>query len=191
MAYKRASAKERYRPKSGRLLDQVREVIRYHHYAYKTEQAYVRWIVRYIRFNDTQHPLEMGKHEIERFLSHLALNRNVTASTQNQALNAILFLYREVLDRPIDDRIEAARSRKGRSLPTVLSRAEVKRLIEHTSNDYYRLITHYTAPLRGRSAGTRGGPAARARSRFRQPAAGGTQQQGQQGSLYAVTGTHS
>ena len=80
-------------PKFGRLLDQVREVMRFHHYSLSTEKSYIHWILRYIRFNNRQHPKDMGKSEIERFLSHLAMNRDVSASTQNQALNAILFLY--------------------------------------------------------------------------------------------------
>lgn len=129
MPYKRAKIKEKYKPQASRLLDQLREVLRYHHYSIRTEEAYVKWVVRYIRFNNTRHPREMGKPEIERFLSHLAINRNVAAATQNQALNAILFLYREVLDISLDEKIEAARSRKPKRLPTVLSRDEVARLL--------------------------------------------------------------
>ncbi len=74
---------------SERLMDQVREVLRYHHYAIRTEQTYVNWILQFIRFNGIRHPMEMGKPEIEQFLSHLAMNRNVAPSTQNQAMNAI------------------------------------------------------------------------------------------------------
>ncbi len=96
MAYKREHVKGKFRPKSGKLLDQVREVMRYHHYAIRTEQTYVKWILDYIRFNGTRHPREMGKPEIERFLSHLAVNRNVASSTQNQALNAILLGHADV-----------------------------------------------------------------------------------------------
>ncbi len=70
-------------------MDQVREVLRYHHYAIRTEQTYVNWILQFIRFNGIRHPMEMGKPEIEQFLSHLAMNRNVAPSTQNQAMNAI------------------------------------------------------------------------------------------------------
>jgi site-specific recombinase XerD len=112
LAYKREYVKERFRPKPGKLLDQVREVMRYHHYAIRTEQTYVKWMLDYIRFNGTRHPREMGKPEIERFLSHLAVNRNVAPSTQNQALNAILFLYKHVLDMPLNDYIDATRSKK-------------------------------------------------------------------------------
>jgi integron integrase len=106
-------------------------VLRYHHYAIRTEEAYLRWIVQYIKFNGTRHPKEMGKAEIERFLSSLAVDRHVAAATQNQALNAILFLYREVLQLPLDEKIEATRSRKKKRLPTVLSRDEVRRLLSN------------------------------------------------------------
>ena len=129
MPAKRARAQQPYRPRSARLLDQVREVLRYHHYSHKTEQAYVSWILRFIRFNATRHPAEMGKLEIERYLSHLAINRAVSASTQTQAMNAILFLYRHVLDLPLVDELAPVRSRKSRRLPTVLSGEEMRALL--------------------------------------------------------------
>ena len=84
-----------------RLRDQVREKIRLKHYSIRTEQAYVDWIKRYILFHGKRHPQEMGKQEAKQFLSHLAVDRNVAASTQNQALSAILFLYKEVLEQDI------------------------------------------------------------------------------------------
>jgi integron integrase len=120
-------------PKPGRLMDQVREVLRFHHYAYSTEKSYIQWILRFIRFNDRHHPKDMGKTEIERYLSHLAINRDVSVSTQNQALNAILFLYREVLKSPIEAEIRALRSTRTKSLPVVLSKSEVIRLFEQIS----------------------------------------------------------
>lgn len=98
-------------PKSARLMDQVREVLRFHHYAYNTEKSYISWILKYIRFHNKKHPKDMGKQEIEAFLSHLAINRNVSASTQNQAFNALLFLYREVLNLDMELDIRAARAR--------------------------------------------------------------------------------
>ena len=128
-----------FKPTSPRLMDQVREVLRFHHYAYSTEKAYVDWILKYIRFNDRRHPKEMGKVEIERFLSHLAVNRQVSASTQNQAYNALLFLYKHVLDIPFDFDIRARRSRKPAQLPTVLSRDEVARLL-HSMGGTTRLM---------------------------------------------------
>ncbi len=79
-------------------MDQVREVLRYYHYAYRTEQTYCQWILRYLRFHGAQtHPREMGSHEIEVFLSHLVSIEKVAASTQKQALNALVFLYDKVL----------------------------------------------------------------------------------------------
>ncbi|MBL1320737.1 MAG: integron integrase [Methylophaga sp.] len=110
-------------------MDQVREVLRYHHYGIRTEEAYVRWIKQFIHFNGTRHPKEMGKYEIERFLTHLAVNKNVAASTQNQALNAIVFLYKKVLDLPIADDLAPIRSRKPVRLPVVLSKSEVAQLL--------------------------------------------------------------
>jgi len=112
-----------------RLLDQVRERCRLKHYSIRTEQRYCDWIRRFILFHDKRHPSEMGKLHIEAFLTDLAVTRNVAASTQNQALAAILFLYKEVLliELPwLDDVIRAKRPAK---LPVVLTDAEAKRLI--------------------------------------------------------------
>ncbi len=81
-------------PQPPRLLDTLRDVLRAKHYAYRTEQAYVHWSRRYILFHDKRHPREMGVPEIERFLTHLAVHQNVSASTQTQALCALLFLYK-------------------------------------------------------------------------------------------------
>ncbi|VAX10493.1 Mobile element protein [hydrothermal vent metagenome] len=125
MAYQRSRVQSPYTPKPGKLLDQVREVLRYHHYAIRTESSYVRWIVQYIRFNGTRHPKEMGKAEIERFLSHLAINRNVAAATQSQALNAIVFLYRDVLHIPIDQELQPVKAKKKKRLPTGFCRIVV------------------------------------------------------------------
>ena len=110
-------------------MDQVHEVLRYHHYGLKTEEAYARWIRWFIKYNGTRHPKEMGKHEVESFLTHLAVDRNVAASTQNQALNAIVFLYRDVLDLPVPDDLTPVRASKPVRLPVVLSREEVQALL--------------------------------------------------------------
>ena len=85
-----------------KLLDEVRAAIRTRHYSYMTEKAYVHWIKRFIFFHNKRHPVEMGEAEIGRFLSALATDSRVSASTQNQALNALLFLYREILRRTLD-----------------------------------------------------------------------------------------
>jgi len=114
-----------------KLMDQIKEVLRYHHYAYRTEQTYCQWILRYIRFFDKTHPQNLNSKNIERFLSHLALKKEVSASTQRQALNALVFLYRDVLDIPLENRIQPARSKKRPRLPTVIGRDEVNRLFKH------------------------------------------------------------
>jgi integron integrase len=107
--------------------------MRLKHYSYRTEQAYMDWIRRFILFHHKRHPQEMGAQEIEAFLTHLAVHENVAASTQNQALQAILFLYREVLGREITEPIQAMRARKPKRLPTVLTREEVLLLFNQMS----------------------------------------------------------
>jgi site-specific recombinase XerD len=105
-----------------KLLDQVRALIRTKHYSLRTERAYVFWIKRYIYFHQKRHPAEMGKDEVKRFLSYLATTEKVAASTQNQALAGLLFLYKQVLkvDLPWMDRIVGAKRPK--RLPVVLTR---------------------------------------------------------------------
>lgn len=110
-------------------MDQVREVLRYHHYAIRTEEAYVRWILAFIRFHGRKHPKDMGKTEIETFLSDLAVNGNCARSTQNQALNSIVFLYKQVLDLPVAQDLAPTRSKKPVRLPVVMSRDEVSVVI--------------------------------------------------------------
>ncbi len=116
------------RPK--RLLEQVREAIRYRHYSYRTEKAYIGWIKRYIYFHDKRHPREMGAPELEAFLSSLACKDRVAASTQNQALSALLFLYRHVLDIELPWLSEVERARRPVRIPTVLTREEARRVID-------------------------------------------------------------
>lgn len=118
-----------FKPQSKKLLDQVVEVMRYHHYSIRSEESYVRWVKQFILFNDKRHPSEMGKAEIERFLSHLAISRNVAVSTQSQALNAIVFLYKHVLDLPAADDLSPVRSKKALRIPVVLSVEEVSLLL--------------------------------------------------------------
>jgi len=112
-----------------KLLDRVRDVIRLKHYSIRTEEAYVSWIKRYILFHDVRHPNEMGTAQVEAFLTHLAVEENVAASTQNQAFSALLFLYREVLHKDLDGPIDALRAKKPKRLPTVLTKEEVHRLL--------------------------------------------------------------
>ena len=103
--------------------------MRLRHYSIRTEEAYVQWIRRFIRFSGGRHPREMGQREIVAFLSHLAVDGNVAAATQNQALNAIAFLYRRVLDRELGDLGSIVRAKKPRQLPVVLTRSEVIELL--------------------------------------------------------------
>ena len=119
-----------------KLLDQVRDVLRLKHYSYRTEQSYVDWITRYILFHDKRHPKDMGVPEIEAFLTHLAVEGHVAASTQNQALSALLFLYHEVLRVALPDTIDAIRAKKPARLPVVLTRAEVQQVIAGMSGMY-------------------------------------------------------
>jgi integron integrase len=119
-------------PESGakpKLLDQVRIALRSRHYSRRTEQSYVHWIKRYIFFHQVRHPAEMGEAEINEFLSHLAITDKVSASTQNQALSALLFLYRYVLERQLGELGKVIRARRSGRLPVVLTRDEVKAVL--------------------------------------------------------------
>ena len=88
------------------LLGQMRTEIRRQNYCYRTEQAYIKWVIRFVKFHDLQHPENMDESEVEEYLNYLAEDRNVAASTQNQALCAILFLYSHVLERPLEKMID-------------------------------------------------------------------------------------
>ena len=112
-----------------RLLDQVRERIRTLHYSIRTEQSYVGWIKRFILFNNKKHPKDMGRLELEAFLTHLAVKRNVSASTQNQALNALLFLYRQVLNIELPWLEDVTRAKKPKRLPVVLTVREINSVL--------------------------------------------------------------
>jgi integron integrase len=112
-----------------RLLDQVHVAIRARHYSRRTEKSYVRWILRFILFNGKRHPADMGEREITSFLSMLATRRKVSASTQNQALSAILFLYRVVLQQKFDWLDGIVKARRPVRLPVVLAREEVKAVL--------------------------------------------------------------
>ena len=116
-------------PKPKKLLDQLRDAIRIKHYSYSTEKTYVHWAKRYILFHNKRHPAEMGTPEIEAFLTHLAQDENVAASTQNQAFNALLFIYRNVLHIELDAPIHALRAKRAQHLPTVLSKDEAARVL--------------------------------------------------------------
>lgn len=112
-----------------RVLDQVRNAIRRRHYSYRTEQAYIHWIKRFIYFHGLRHPRELGEAEVTAFLNSLVAGRGVAAATQNQALSALLFLYKEVLGRPLDWLDRLVRAKRPARVPSVLTPAEVQRLL--------------------------------------------------------------
>jgi integron integrase len=116
-----------------RLLDRVRAALRVRHYSQRTEAAYVSWIRRYIHFHRIRHPDEMGSAEVVEFLSDLAVKSRVSASTQNQALAALLFLYRSVLGRELEGLDNAVRARRPQRLPVVLTRSEVGAVLDQLS----------------------------------------------------------
>lgn len=118
-------------------LEKVREAIRVRHYSVRTEECYVEWVRRFILFHGKRHPVEMGASEVGEFLSYLALHRNVSASTQNQALNALVFLYRHVLKQPLGDIDDLIRAKRPRRLPVVLTRGEVRALLRELDGAYW------------------------------------------------------
>lgn len=115
--------------KKPKLLDRARHSLRQRNYSYRTEKSYVGWMRRFIFFHNMRHPREMGKQEIEEFLTYLAVNKKVAPSTQNQALNALIYLYNQVLGIELDE-INALRPRKSRHLPTVLTFQEARDVLD-------------------------------------------------------------
>lgn len=137
------TATEQYRTPLGlfsdrpvpRLYDRIIEVLRVRHYSQRTEEAYIHWIRRYIEFHQHRHPRELAEGDVNRFLTHLAVKEHVAASTQNQALSAILFLYEHALEQPLD-RIEGVvRARRPKRLPVVLTVDDVSRIMACLSGD--------------------------------------------------------
>ena len=118
-------------PKPKKLLDLLRDAIRLKHYSPSTEKTYIQWAKRYILFHHKRHPTEMGVPEIDAFLTHLAQAANVSASTQNQAFNALVFLSHNVLHMELDAPLHALRAKRTQHLPTVLSREEVARVLQN------------------------------------------------------------
>jgi integron integrase len=132
-----------------KLLDQLQDKILAKHFSKKTVSAYVAWARRYILFHNKRHPREMGRREIEEFLNHLANDRQVSASTQNQSLQALLFLYRHVLGIEIGT-VSAMRAKNGRRLPTVLSFDETAQVLNSVEGEMFSLMARllYGAGLR-------------------------------------------
>jgi integron integrase len=136
-------------PKRPKLLDQVRDALRVGHYSRRTEEAYLVWIRRFILFHDKKHPAAMGTREVTAYLTDLAVRQQVSASTQNQALGAILFLYRQVLRMELTDLGGFVRARTPERLPVVLSRSEVRAVLGHLGGVPWLVVTLlYGAGLR-------------------------------------------
>ena len=120
-----------------KLIDQCRETLRAKHYSHRTEETYIKWVRQYIRFHHMRHPREMGVPEIGTFITHLAVENHIAASTQNQALSAILFLYRQVLNIPLDEtKLNFVRPNKPKRVPTVLSKSEAISVLEKMDGLY-------------------------------------------------------
>ena len=116
-------------------MDEMREALRSRHYSHRTEKAYCMWVRRFVRFHKMRHPAEMGGPEINAYLTYLAVRLGVSASTQNQALAGLLFLYKHVLERPIEDLGTVVRARKPKRLPVVLTRDEVVDVLAKLEGD--------------------------------------------------------
>jgi len=112
-----------------KLLDQMRRVMKTQHYALRTEETYVNWVRRFILFHNKRHPNQMGTAEIEQFLTHLAVARQVSPSTQNQALSALLFLYQRVLQQDLERPVDAVRAKTTQRVPTVMTQSETKKML--------------------------------------------------------------
>ena len=121
-------------------LESVRQALRVRHFSVRTEQAYIGWIKQFIYFHNKKHPADMGDLEVTRFLTHLACNKHVAAATQNQALNALIFLYSQVLDKPLGN-INAIRAKRPARLPVVLNRSEIRALFSHLENQHWLMAS--------------------------------------------------
>lgn len=131
-----------------KLMDMVRYKLKLKHYAPKTMETYCMWIIRYIFFHKKQYPGDMGAKEIEEYLTFLAVRENVAASTQNQAFNALLFLYREVLQKKLPEEINSVRAKRSHNIPVLFSREEVK-YQSHTTHNSSLNLSGYIPLHRG------------------------------------------
>ena len=124
-----------------KLLDIVRDKIRFKHYSISTEKTYVFWIKHYIFFHDKRHPIDLGKKEIEDFLTFLAVTKKVSPTTQNQAFSALLFLYREILGVDVSTwNIQALRAQQRKHIPVVLTKDEVQTVILNVQGIYQLIV---------------------------------------------------
>jgi integron integrase len=127
--------------KKPKLLDQVRNRIRYLHYSPKTESSYIHWVKQYIYFHNKQHPKDLSEDDVVAFLNYLAVNKQVSASTQNQAMNAIVFLYKQVLNINLDDFKQLKYSKRPKKLPVVLTQDEVTRVMEYLNEPHWTMVS--------------------------------------------------
>lgn len=131
------------------LIEQMRKALRSRHYSHRTEQAYCLWVRRFIYFHDRRHPATLAEPEINAFLTHLAVTENVSASTQTQALSALLFLYRNVLGQPVGELGDLIRAKESKRLPVVLTRDEVRAVLAQLDGDRWLMASlMYGAGLR-------------------------------------------
>ena len=119
----------------------VQEAIRVRHYSYRTEQTYLGWIRRYILFHNKKHPKTMGSLQVQEFLNHLAMDRKVSSATQNQALNALVFMYRHVLNQPFEKMDGLIYAKRKRNIPTVLTPTEIKCILCQLTGVQWLLVS--------------------------------------------------
>ena len=136
----RAQKMETVGTKAPKLIDRMRQIMRVKHYSLRTEKSYVHWVRRYIFYHNKRHPQEMGAGEVQSFLSYLAVNQRVSASTQNQALNALVFLYKHVLKKELGA-IDAVRAWRPKRLPVVLTREEAQRVLSLLSGEKHLIFS--------------------------------------------------
>lgn len=122
-----------------KLMDQLKQAIRVRHYSYRTEQAYSMWVRNFIHFHQLQHPKTLSEKDVSTFLTHLAVNKRVAPNTQNQALNALVFLYRHVLEQPLEEIKQIKRASGKQKLPVVLDQNEIRRLLENLNHPHWLL----------------------------------------------------
>ena len=132
--------------KDSPFLNRLRDIIRTKQYSIRTEKSYVDWVRRFILFHNKRHPEELGETEVGEFLTYLAVTRQVSPSTQNQALNALVFLYRYMLNKPLGDILDAVRAKRPQRLPVVLARDEVRSLFHHLDGPHSVSYTHLSLP---------------------------------------------
>ncbi|WP_223669856.1 integron integrase [Kangiella shandongensis] len=117
-------------------INSIRNIMRANHYSFQTEKSYLYWIKDFIRFHQLEHPQNLSAKDVSSYLSYLAVDRNVSRNTQNQALNALVFLYKNVIGNPLGNLPSISRSKKPERLPTVFSREEIVRIFSHLHGDY-------------------------------------------------------